>query len=499
MTNSNPAENNPPVSRKKKVLALSIGSGLTTAVTVLSSMVFARVLTLEDMATYKQTLLAYNFAVPFLTLGIPSAIYYFLSGAKERERGIIVEHLIMMFTMACVFTLFMLCGGTNLLAMRFSNPMLKETLPLFAVYPLLTFPAMLMVPVLIIYNKVNRSVVATTVLNLLQAVALLLSCWITGSYKVPLLMMIIFAAVSLPVYMVLIFTTIRQGFDFPRLKNLWTILKFAVPLGLASMVGTASQQMGNLLVSSMCTPEAFAVFTLGAIELPLIATITGSITTVVMADMSTVCKTGEKEKALELFRKAAVQSALFLLPVMMFLLFFVKDFILLLYSDKYAASTAIFAVYLLVLPSRIVTFGSAFIALGKTFAIFWRSLVGMVLSIVFCYFGIRLFGITGAALSFILALYLWSVPFNTIYLAKQFRCSVFQLIPLASIGRILLLTFLAGSAAAILYCFPLTVLVRFMIGGCIFCVVYALLAYRFEPAFRQIAAGMLMKIKRKTA
>ena len=78
------------------------------AVQVVFGMVVARVLSMHDLATYRQTMLAYNFAMPILTLGIPSAMYYFLSGAKERQRGIILDNMALLLFMASIFTAFLL-------------------------------------------------------------------------------------------------------------------------------------------------------------------------------------------------------------------------------------------------------------------------------------------------------------------------------------------------------------------------------------------------------
>ena len=67
-------------SNTSKVLALSSAQLVTTVVSVVSGVIFARYLSVLDYATYLQTFLAYDFVVPILTLGLPSALYYFLPG-----------------------------------------------------------------------------------------------------------------------------------------------------------------------------------------------------------------------------------------------------------------------------------------------------------------------------------------------------------------------------------------------------------------------------------
>ena len=79
---------------------------------VVSGMVFSRALTVADYGTYLQTFLAYDFAVPILTLGLPSALYYFLPGAKERKKGLVLDNMVLMILAWLIFSLFLLMGCT---------------------------------------------------------------------------------------------------------------------------------------------------------------------------------------------------------------------------------------------------------------------------------------------------------------------------------------------------------------------------------------------------
>ena len=125
-------------SRKAKVVSLSLAQGILTVIGVLSMMIFTRVLSKDDYATYLQTFLAYDFAKPILTLGLPSAIYYFLPN-ESRGKKVVCETMLLLFLSGLIYSLFMLFGGTSLLAKRFNNPELTSTLRWMTVYPLYTF------------------------------------------------------------------------------------------------------------------------------------------------------------------------------------------------------------------------------------------------------------------------------------------------------------------------------------------------------------------------
>ncbi len=475
-------------SRRSKVFALSLGRGLNMAVQVIFGMVVARVLSMHDLATYRQTMLAYNFVMPLLTLGIPEAMYYFLSGATERRRGIILDNMALLLLMASVFTAFLLFGGTDFLANRFDNPDLRRTLRWFVFYPLLTFPSMSLTAVLIINEKVNISVILNFVLNFALTIALLISCVVTKSYVWPLYMKIVFAGITTIAMIIAVFSIVKDGFDWPRIGNMWKVLKFAAPLGFAGMLGTISMQLANVIVSSMCTPEEFAVYSNGAQEVPLVGMVTSAIATVILADMAVLCREGRKTEALELFRKAAVASAVVLFPLTLFFVVYAKDFIIFMFSEKYIGSTLPFIIYLLLMPIRIVVYQSAYIALGKTNAVMWRTIVGLFVSTLLIWFCVRIFGSVGAAIGSVLSVYLWGVPYNLVYLARQFNCSISYFFPWRQLAIIAMVSIMAVSVA-----FTVTVcmqgvdsFLRMLSGATVFGIVYLAIGIRYVPDIKTV-------------
>ena len=103
-------------SRTVKAGILASGTFLTTCVRLISAIILARVLSMYDYATYRQTLLAYAFVSPLLMLGLPDALYYFLPGENKRPRSLLMENLLLLSFMAGLFSLFLLFGGNRLLA-----------------------------------------------------------------------------------------------------------------------------------------------------------------------------------------------------------------------------------------------------------------------------------------------------------------------------------------------------------------------------------------------
>lgn len=484
-------------SRTSKVLALSLSNTLTVLVGIVSGMVAARFLTKHDYATMRQTMLAYQFVAPLLTLALPMALYYFLPGSGERKRGVLIENLTLLFVMGGVFSLFLLAGGNKLLAWQFSNPDLEKTLFWMIPYPLFTLPAALLGAVLVVQGRVNTLTIYNVLSRLLLTISIIAACIFTKSYSGPIWAQVFFAIAALPVALWLAFSSVPGKLRKPKLSSMNAMIKYSVPMGLATMLGTITLQLDKMIVSSMCTPEEFAVYSNGAIEIPLIGIVTGSIAMVILADMAISCKSGNLGEALNLFRKAAVRSGLILLPTMIFLLVFAEDFIVILYSERYLESVTPFRIYLFVLPIRVVLYGSALMALGMTKVILWRSigdlLVNACLSVLLVYY----MGYLGAAVATLLTLYLWTAPFNIKMIAKGFSCQKHGVLPFK---EIFLTLFIAS--LAVLFTTPLLLwkspshFLRFPVAGLIFFTAYFLLARRYIPDFLDINTYIMTKLRR---
>ncbi len=402
-------------------------------------MIAARVLSKHDYATMRQTMLAYSFVAPLLMLALPDALYYFLPRAGDRKRGVIIDNIFLLFVMALIFSVFLAFGGHKLLAMRFNNPDLSITLKWMIPYPLYVMPAGVIGAVLLTQNKTyllaKYNVVSAILLTSLTITGVLL----TKSYCGPLIAQIYFPLILLPVVLWLVFRYVPGKFSWPDLKSMKAMLKYAVPLGLASMIGTVMLETNKIIVSAMCTPEEFANYVNGAIEIPLIGIITGSISAVILVDMTAYIHKGDMTMALDLFRKASLKSAVILFPVMIFLLLAGKSFIVTLYSEKYLESVAPFYIYLFVLPVRIVVYGSALMALGKSRIILYRSILDLTINIVLSILLVYLWGYLGAAIATILTLYLWTVPYNLYKIGQGFNVNMFTTLPLKQLGRIFII------------------------------------------------------------
>jgi len=437
-----------------------------------------RMLTKTDYATLRQTFIAYNFIAPLLMLGLPNALYYFLPRTEARKKTITIENMFLLAILSMVFSVFMLLGGYKYLALRFNNPELVQTLKWMIGYPLYIMPIAVISSVLVIKGKTITLSIYNSITSVVLLIGTIAGLYITHSYTGPLLAQIFLPVLFFPVAMVLIFRNVPGKIGKIERSSMAEMLKYAAPLGLATMMGSLMLQLDKVIVSWMCAPEEFANYVNGAIEIPLIGVITGSISTVLLSDMSTLCYQNKGNEAIVLFRKATQYSASILLPVMAFLALTAKPFIITLFSEKYIESKVPFMIFLLIIPIRTVMYGSALMAIGKSKIILYRSFfdlfINLILSIILIYF----IGYLGAAIATVITLYGWTVPYNLYHIGKGFKVKPMQVLPLAAMMKITIISTLALIPATVFLFFTdiiPPVFQLFLAAGIYFPVVFLIL------------------------
>jgi O-antigen/teichoic acid export membrane protein len=425
-----------PRSRSAKVIILSSGQAMTALVGLLSAVVLTRVLSKLDFATFRQTILAYAFAVPFLTLGFDRALYYFLPGEETRRRGVLVENLLLLLAGGAVLTVFILGGGNRLLAGRFNNPDLAATLLLLAPYPLLMFPASALSACLMARERTEQVAVFNSASGFVMLLAVALPCLFWHEPAAAVLGTVAGGAVAALVALALMFGACRGGDWRPTLSGLRAQALFAVPLGLAGLVGTISQSLDQVLVSLCCSPEEFAVYSVGAMEIPLIGIVTGSITSVVLVDYARFHREGRTSEIVALVHRAMVKSALFLIPAMGFLLCVAPELFRFLFGQAYQQAAAPFRVYLLLLPIRTLTFGAVLQGTGNSRHVLVASALGLAANACLGWVLIHMLGPIGAACGSVAAVYLIVVPYLVLVLRKALGCGLSRLFPWLQILRV---------------------------------------------------------------
>lgn len=397
-----------------------------------------------DYATYRQTLLAYAFVSPLLMLGLPQALYYFLPGENKKHRTVLVENLLLLSFMAGLFTLFLLLGGNRLLAWRFKNADLARTLLILTPYPLFMLPASALGACLIARDRVKQVAVYNVLSRLFMLAIVLTATLIWRTPVAAIIGTVVGAGIVLLPALKLMFASCKIGSLLPSTGGMWSQLKYSVPLGLAGFIGTISMSLDKMIVSSMCSPEQFAVYVNGAIEIPLIRVLTGSVIAILLPDLVKMYKATQHHDLKALWHRAMVKCSLLILPIMVFLFVMAPEVIRVLFTDKYVESVHPFRIYLLLLPIRITTFGAIFMAAGRNKLIVYRAATGLILNLFLSIILVKVLGSIGAAISTVLITYLWSVPYSLFFISRILKMNIRNTIPFGILIKVLIVSIGSG-------------------------------------------------------
>ena len=433
-------------SRTFKAAVLSLSKVLAQCSRILSAAILSRVLTVEGYATLRQTFLAYDAGEPLLMMGLPKALYYFLPGEKKRARGVLIENLLLLSLIGGAFGIFLALGGNRILAWRFSNPALEQSLLLLVPYALVTLPASALAACLLARGRALHVAIFSVIQRLVLLALVVLPVLVWRSAEAGIAGTVVASAVMLVPALLLMFRSTRDGKARPTLRGIWDQLKYSIFLGLAGALGTFTMSLDKLIVSSMCRPEAFAIYANGAVEVPLFGVLTGSVMAVLLPDITRLYKEGRFHEALALWQRAAKKCALIVFPVMWFLLVMAPDLVCVLFSAKYADSALPFRLYQTLLPIRIIAWGAMLMAAGKSHLILIQTAVACVLSLVLSVLYVKSIGYMGALLGTVQIAYMFTTVFNLIVIARLYRVRAREVLPLGILLKMLLVSLLGCAA-----------------------------------------------------
>jgi O-antigen/teichoic acid export membrane protein len=384
---------------------LTAAKALDVAGLTVLGMIFSRVLTVEDYGTYRQVWLLYYTLIPLFTLGISTSVNYFVPRlSTDQQKTFIFQTYFGLFVLGLIFAI-LLYAGAGYYSIRFNNPALDPVIKIFALIPLLTMPTSYYHNLYICLKMAVKAAVILSVSTILRFSVIAATVYINPSLEYIFKAFLLYYIGEFIVLTLLIFRPFRQTSLQLKHQNLLEQLKFTVPIGMSSMIGTINRQIDKIIISGHFTVREFAIYSNGSTELPIARILNSAVMSVIMPELVRLYSQGEYKKLLQLWHRSIRKVSLIILPVMVFLFVFAKEFLLLLYSEKYLDSAGIFQIYLFTLPNRVTTFGSVLLAAGLSKVIMYYNVYTVFIAVILNILLIKVMGIWGAAIGTILSIY----------------------------------------------------------------------------------------------
>ena len=140
----------------------------------------------------------------------------------------------------------------------------------------------------------------------------------------------------------------------------------------------------------------FAIFRYGSREFPLAIALSAGLATAMIPQLTGAVKTGLPE-----LKKKSTRLMHWVFPPVIGLLLCSEWLFPVVFNPEFAASAPIFNIYLLLTASRVVMTVSPMMAFGETRAIFWVSIIELLVKILTGFLFIHLWGLSGLAFSMV--------------------------------------------------------------------------------------------------
>ena len=422
---------------------LTAAKSITLIISLASVMLLSRFRTLEEYSTYSQLLMVVNIITTIFMLGLPNSINFFLARAdadEEKQKFLSVYYSLN--TLLSIITGLVLVLSAPLIVRYFDNALITNFIYVLAVSPWANIILSSIQNVYIVYKK-SSQLMLFTVLNstflLLIIIVVEIFNWDFNMYMI--LFVLVNAVFALSVYIIAnnLAGKLSLIFDTQLIRK---ILTFSIPLGLATVVGTISIELGKLFIGKLYNAAEFAIYTNAAKELP-VTIIAASLTAVLMPQLVRVLKDGNNEKAVKLWGDATSLSYVFICFFATGMFVYAPDVISLLYSDKFLPGVSVFRVYCIVLLLRCTYFGMILNSIGRTKFIFYSSVAALLLNALFIYPCYLLFGFVGPAIASLISMGIVAV-LQLIATSVSINIPFKSVFPWRALGAITLLNILMG-------------------------------------------------------
>lgn len=385
--------------RTKSIVIASCQS-ISQITSILITVILVRMISQDLFGTYRQVFLIVTVFTSLFSLPIHNSLYYFLPKySKNLWQKFLKQSVVFAFLGSCFVGLVM-WFASGLVADWFANPPLRELTRVFVLYPIAAAMLQIIPAYLISVDKTVRAGLYSVVEALMRFSVVIFCVWygmdLSGVFigLTVASLLLAFLGIADLLSSTRSVTGPEEAFQLPTSQ-----LAYCWPLWATAVVGVLNINLDKVLISYYFTPEMFAVFACGAIEIPIVVLVTHSINKAIMPDLVQHISNGEPLKALSLWQEGVRKSSLLLFPVFTSLLIISSEFVFLLFGSEYSEAVWPFRVYLFLLPLRVAIYSSLLQAMARTRHIAIGAVlaltVNLFLSVALLHFG------QGGMLSFI--------------------------------------------------------------------------------------------------
>jgi len=416
---------------------ITIGNGINVLINFLTLPYLVRSLSFNDYGSYGQILMIITILQGFFTFNLNQTSNVYFANSNSNKQVVFSTLIRSAFAMSLI-GVFVMYVSSGIIGDIFNNEQIKHLLILSLVNMFSQVITPILISILLFFEKVQYAVSVLVTTNILKIAMMFMSINYLKSLDA---LMLSLSLVSL-IQMFLFFLVIPRNvisfkfFDKSLAKNMFTV---ASPLAFSSIVEKSLVYLDGFMISALITTSAYAFYRAGAVEVPFVATLYGSVTSIVLPEIAKYFSDGKLMEIVKMKRTAISSTVLFVYPVLVYFLFFASPLVSFYLSKNYESSIAVFSIFNLSLLVRVNDYQDVIIISRNGKFIFKTVCFVSLVNLILTYTLIKLVGINGGALSFVFSL----IVFASILLYKStkiLKCKVSDLFDFSLIMKVLFIS-----------------------------------------------------------
>jgi O-antigen/teichoic acid export membrane protein len=355
-------------------------------------MYLGRKLSVETYGTYKQIMLVFWFAQVALNLGVDDSAYYHLRKNPKHFPYYSFNALIFNILTAGLIWIGLVVFK-NPIATLVKNPDLIQYLFLTGLLLFLTICSMQIEGILIGLNRMKDRLFLEVGVEVVKSAAILFSFLFFNSISAVL--------ISLSIIMGLKFLYTIYTIDFYRKREnldyrngfhyLKEQIRFGLPLGVSRVLQNLLN-IENFFISSYFSLVQFTYYSIGCFENPIINAARTSLYELVNIELIDAEKEQDHKKSMMVWKRMNRKLFLIVIPFVIYMLFFAKELITFVFSEKYLASVPFFMIFNFYILAGCLNPEPLFRATNHTKWTFHLRLFGLFLGATLIFLGAYYFG-----------------------------------------------------------------------------------------------------------
>jgi O-antigen/teichoic acid export membrane protein len=390
-----------------KALKIFFGTSVLQVSSILNFIVLARLFSTQEFGDLRQLMLLNQIIFSVVFAAVPISLLFFCAQCNEPDsKGVTArKHLFIMVFCGLLFSIGIYVFKEEL-AIIYGNSGLSTLLELFFIFPISYM----------IYNSVPIFLIALDKTSIIKWYCPFIALINTGvvlyvatfsTFSVVFNTIIITAFLSAIIAFVLIYW-LTQSYqkDYTSSKKYFTyvdIIGYSWFIAAAALISILGSKIDQFIISNKLGLEVFAIYVVGAFQVPIYSLIQSSINSVMLPQLTSHIVNNDWEAVRQLWRDSVDKISIIALPLAAFLTIFSYEFITFIFGEQYADSARIFLIFSLLAPVKCISFGLIFRASGKPQYDLVGALVFLGLSTTLTFLGVRYWGAFGVAFGIVFA------------------------------------------------------------------------------------------------